>query len=126
MASVELSPEIVSGLLSNVGNLRAADVTKKAPAPQRSLIHDAVLGKGRNAPIVDKSFLEDLTGKINQVLDALNKSLHFQVHKSTKRIMVKVVDDSTGEVIREIPPTKFLDMVSKLEKLVGFVMDEKA
>ena len=99
---------------------------KNSPATQRSLVHDAVLGRGRNAPIIDKSFLENLSGKINTILDVLDKSLHFQVHKPTNQIVVRVVDDNTGEVIREIPPLKFLDMVSKLEKLVGFVMDEKA
>jgi flagellar protein FlaG len=34
------------------------------------------------------------------------------------------VNRETGEVIREIPPEKFLDMVAKLQELAGILVDE--
>jgi flagellar protein FlaG len=39
--------------------------------------------------------------------------------------MVKVIDRDTKEVIREIPPEKFQDLVAKLWELSGLVIDER-
>jgi flagellar protein FlaG len=49
----------------------------------------------------------------------------FSYHEATKRISVKIVDKDTNEVIREIPPEKTLDMISKMWELAGIVVDEK-
>ena len=49
----------------------------------------------------------------------------FSYHEATKRISVKIVDQDTNEVIREIPPEKTLDMISKMWELAGLVVDEK-
>ena len=56
----------------------------------------------------------------------MNTSVRYQVHKASKIITVQVVDDETGQVIREVPPAKFLDMMEKLQQLVGFIINEKA
>lgn len=125
MASVQNSPEVVQNLSANVaGSVAGAKAARGSP--QSSLVKDAVLGKSNNLPEPTSSLLKDLSGKVNLIFTALDKSLRFSVHDATNRIVVRVIDDSTGEVVREIPPTKFLDMVSKLEKLAGFIMDEKA
>ena len=49
----------------------------------------------------------------------------FSYHEATKRISVKIVDKDMNEVIREIPPEKTLDMISKMWELAGIVVDEK-
>ncbi|HEX3029893.1 MAG TPA: flagellar protein FlaG, partial [Clostridia bacterium] len=46
-------------------------------------------------------------------------------HQKTKQIMVKVIDSDTGDVIREIPPEKTLDMVAKMWEMAGIVVDER-
>ena len=52
-------------------------------------------------------------------------SAQFSYHEATKRISVKIVDNDTKEIIREIPPEKTLDMISKMWELAGLVVDEK-
>jgi flagellar protein FlaG len=47
------------------------------------------------------------------------------VHQKTKQISITVKDKDTGEVIREIPPEKTLDMVARLWKMAGILIDEK-
>ena len=125
MASVQNSPELVQNLPVKVAG-SAVGVKAGGGSQPSSLVRDAVLGKSKNLPEPTSSLLKDLSSKVDMIFDALGKSLRCSVHEATNRIVVRVVDDSTGEVVREIPPTKFLDMVSKLEKLAGFIMDEKA
>ncbi|NLC38259.1 MAG: flagellar protein FlaG, partial [Clostridia bacterium] len=49
----------------------------------------------------------------------------FSIHEATHEIMVKVFDRESGELIREIPPEKLLDMVAKLWELAGIMVDER-
>ncbi|EYE88794.1 flagellar protein FlaG [Fervidicella metallireducens AeB] len=69
--------------------------------------------------------LDSAVDKANKVLFKNNTHLKFQVHEKTKDIMVKVIDDKTGETLKEFPPEKILDMVAKLWEIAGIFVDEK-
>ena len=62
----------------------------------------------------------------NKAFRIVSTRFEFSIHEGTKEIMVKVIDEQTNEVIREIPPEKILDIVAKLWELVGIIVDEKA
>lgn len=72
------------------------------------------------------------TEKLIPALEKLNKTapifdfrFHFLVHEETKRIMVQIIDQETGEVLNEIPPEKVLDLVARIQELVGLLVDER-
>lgn len=75
------------------------------------------------------------TGKKNQQLqeavDKLKKNLNAQTeavfgfHEGTKRVMIKIVDKDTKDVIKEYPPEKTLDMIQKVWEMAGIMVDEK-
>lgn len=75
---------------------------------------------------VNEDELQKSIDKILKTLVGDSTSLKFDVHKETNTIMVKVIDNDTKEVIREIPPEKMLDMVASIWKLVGIIVDKKA
>ncbi|MCL6601866.1 MAG: flagellar protein FlaG [Paenibacillus sp.] len=70
-----------------------------------------------------------------QVIKALDRALHalqgphtmFEVsmHKETHTIMVKVLNKETGELIREVPPEKTLDLVANMMEIAGIIIDER-
>lgn len=49
----------------------------------------------------------------------------FSIHKSTNQIMIKIVDTTTQQVVKEIPSEKILDMIAKMCDLAGLFIDEK-
>lgn len=49
----------------------------------------------------------------------------FSVHEGTEKIMVKVIDERTDEIIREIPPEEILNMVAKIWELAGILVDKR-
>ena len=51
--------------------------------------------------------------------------LQFTVDKPTGEIMVTVKDESTGKVIREIPPQEVLNLAARLDAMVGLIFDQK-
>ena len=68
--------------------------------------------------------------QIKKALDELNRKQtnfisEFGIHEKTNRITVKIVDKTTKEVIKELPPEKMLDMIAKVWEYAGLVVDEK-
>ena len=43
----------------------------------------------------------------------------------TKRVSIKVFDDETDELIREVPPEKSLEALKKIWEIAGIIIDEK-
>lgn len=71
---------------------------------------------------------EQLIRKIEQAVKALQgptTSLEVSIHDKTHTIMVKVLNKETGELIREIPPEKTLDLVAKMMEIAGIIIDER-
>lgn len=70
--------------------------------------------------------------KVKNAVDDINKKIkqthtycQFAYHEATKRISITVKDADSGDVIREIPPEKTLDMIAKAWELAGLMVDEK-
>lgn len=49
----------------------------------------------------------------------------FSYHEATKRISIKIIDEDTDEVIKEIPPQETLEMIEKMWEMAGILVDEK-
>ena len=49
----------------------------------------------------------------------------FGIHDATNRVMIKIVDKDTKEVLKEYPPEKTLDMIAKVWEVAGLLVDEK-
>jgi len=69
--------------------------------------------------------------QLQQAVDKLKKNLNqqteavFGFHEGTKRVMIKIVDKNTKDVIKEYPPEKTLDMIQKVWEMAGIMVDEK-
>lgn len=65
--------------------------------------------------------------KLNKFLEGEKTHVEFERHDKFKsEFIVKIVDNETKEVIREVPPKKILDMVAKMCELAGVMFDKKA
>ena len=62
----------------------------------------------------------------NKELIAYDRRFEFSIHEKTKQIMVKIIDVTNDEVIREIPPEKILDLVAAIWEISGIIVDERA
>lgn len=76
--------------------------------------------------------IEQLTQEVKSTIDRTNEKLkimrtrcEFSYHEDINRIAIRVIDEETKEVIREIPPEKTLEAVRKMWELVGLLVDER-
>lgn len=61
----------------------------------------------------------------NQMIFKDDNRFEFKIHERTGRIMVKLVNNETNEIVKEIPPEKILDLVASIWDLVGILVDER-
>lgn len=62
---------------------------------------------------------------VNDFLVPLKTSVKFVFHEELQEYYVEVINEDTNEVIREIPPKKFLDMYAEMAKFMGLIIDKK-
>lgn len=102
-----------------------------SPQKQREEIQQKILNKDlreiekdATIPIAEKVVIEAIE-RANKAIEGAKKEFRFSIHEQTREIMVKVIDKEKGEVIREIPPEKILDMVAWLWEMAGIIVDER-
>lgn len=67
---------------------------------------------------------EQLANEVQAYLDEATKfELNFKVNDGTGKTVVQVLDKTTGQVIRQIPPEHLLQARNKLEELRGVLFD---
>lgn len=57
--------------------------------------------------------------------ELIDMHFRFKIHKPTNEIVVQIINSQTGEVVREFPPEKILNMISEFLKMAGLIIDEK-
>lgn len=83
------------------------------------------IARGKVGPVVNEERLNDLIERGNKILMRMDTHLQWTLHKNSHQMIVKVVDTQTNEVVREIPPEKYLDLVQNLCEQVGLFLDER-
>lgn len=79
---------------------------------------------GAHLPIGDEQLLRMMERAV-KALQGPHTSTEFSVHEATNTIMLKIMNSDTGELIREIPPEKTLDIVAKLIEVNGLLIDAR-
>ncbi|MFC4618561.1 flagellar protein FlaG [Camelliibacillus cellulosilyticus] len=82
-------------------------------------------GTNEQRKVVTKVDLEKAVDVVNQLMLPHHTDLHFVLHEKLNRYYVQVIDSTTDQVVREIPPKKFLDAQAAMLDLFGFLVDEK-
>lgn len=78
------------------------------PQSENSESDDAALGAVKQA--VDKG---------NSLFQEAKRNLQFEVDDATKKVVVKIVDNDSGEVVRQIPAEETLEFIRRMQELDG-------
>lgn len=74
---------------------------------------------------IGEEHLIRMIDKAVKSLQGPQTTLDISIHEKTHEIMVKVLNKETGELIREVPPEKTLDLVANMMEIAGIIIDEK-
>ncbi len=66
-----------------------------------------------------------ITELMENYVRSMQKDIKIKVDNETGDIMVKVISEDNGKVIREIPSEEMLDLAARMEELAGTIFDQK-
>ena len=109
-----------------VGSVITAGKNLAPPAQARSPSPSTVPQEAaKGAKPQDVAHMTEVVADIQKNLSMIhNVDLQFSVHEATGEIMVTVREESTGEVIREIPPSEMLDLAARIDEMVGLLFHQ--
>lgn len=81
--------------------------------------------KGANVSIADEQIVKAIDNAL-KAIQGPNTRFELSIHDETNWLMIKVFNKDTGELIREIPKEKRLDLIAQLREMTGLIIDEKA
>lgn len=119
---------------SNAEDTQSTTVQEVAKADKTINVVDDAKNKGNMAGSDNKEQpakeQQANAEQIRKAVEKLNKNMQhseaiFGIHEGTNRVMIKIVDRESKEVIKELPPEKTLDMIAKVWELAGIMIDEK-
>jgi len=86
----------------------------------------AIGGAVASAQVLAKAELERAVESLNESVQSHRRSLRFSVDEDSGRTVIRVVDPTTDEVIRQIPPEEVLDLARHLEDSAGALLRAEA
>lgn len=69
--------------------------------------------------------VEKVTDKLNRLMGIIDKRLEFRVDEKSQRVVVKIIDQQSGEVLNEIPSKQAMDMLDSFSDMVGLMVDKR-
>jgi len=73
----------------------------------------------------NKEAMESAAENLNKLMGLIDRKIEFSIHEQTQRVMVKVLQSDSGDVISEFPSEKLLDLYATLVEAIGIAVDEK-
>lgn len=71
------------------------------------------------------ALVDKLIQDVNEMRQGSTTHFEFKIHEKSGEVIVKLIDDETDEVVKEIPSEKMVELMSNLRELVGLCVDEK-
>ena len=77
------------------------------------------------APAETSKELAEAMEAVEIMMNVRNRSIQFVKDESSGANVIKVIDDNTGEVIRQLPSEELLGFMRNLTKMLGNFLDER-
>lgn len=106
---------------------RAVDDVKQADTQNQQRLQQNQYEKNNQevtAQPLEREQLEKVAQQLQDFMGEMNRSLQFQVDEDSGRDVIKVLDKSTGDVIKQYPSEEVLSLVSKLSETAGLLIDQ--
>jgi len=78
----------------------------------------------KNEPLTPEQ-LEKVAQQLQDFVGEMNHGLEFLVDKDSGRDVIKVIDKSSGDLVKQYPSEEVLTLVAKLSEMVGGFVDAK-
>lgn len=96
----------------------------RPPAPLQAAA-DAVAAVA-TAQAGNQNQIKKALEEVSRMVQSLGGSLEFSIDQQTGKTLVRIIDTSTNELIRQIPSEEMLTIARSLDKLQGLLLKQQA
>ena len=122
-ASERAEPSGAPSVLAGNQTEQKANTLAEAAQPVRAVAESET---------VEPKEIESAVDNMNELLEARGRQLQFQIDEETNRTVISVLDQESGDVIRQIPSEDVLKLIARmreagstLDGAVGVLIDSK-
>ena len=80
--------------------------------------------ESQQAKIIDPKEIRKVVDELNRLTAGFNEKVQFSLDQKTNRVIIKVMDRDTNEVISEIPGKYSLRLLEHFRENMGLFIDE--
>ncbi|MCK8094919.1 flagellar protein FlaG [Pseudoalteromonas sp. A3] len=73
---------------------------------------------------LEREQLEKVAQQLQEFMGEMSRSLQFRVDEDSGRDVIKILDKTSGDVIKQYPSEEVLSLVSKLSESAGILIDQ--
>lgn len=88
------------------------------------LEHKFVFENKTRAGEANSVSVEKIAAQLNELMRELDTKLSFAVDQTTNQIVIRVMNTSTNELIRQIPAEDMLRIAGRIKEMLGVVFDK--
>ena len=124
--------ESIPGTTLNMALAASAETrasSRSAPTSElaaNALVAPLAESKPAEKPPASEDQLKDAIKAANDFVQPINNAVEFSLDKESDKMIVKVVDTATKEVIRQFPSEEMLALAQALDKIQGLLIKQKA
>ena len=122
---VQGTEQIIMGKVTENTNRRDVKDTKRSDIDMNLRAKRDESGEEQPQVTRENMSAGEAIERINRTMDALNIRLKFEMHSDSGEYYVKVINEASDEVIRQIPAEKTLDLLAHVKRMVGVLVDQR-
>ncbi len=81
--------------------------------------------KEKNLEENEQKKVKSAITEVNDKIKHSKSEIEFEYHEKSHRVSIKIIDSTTREIIKEIPPEDTIKMVEKMWEMAGLLVDHK-
>jgi flagellar protein FlaG len=120
-----MSVQAVSASLPPQVSLEASAVAREAKAVVTPLGGQTAQSAQPAQPVSSEQ-LNAAVKSVREFVGTINNNLEFSINDDTQQVVVKIIDSSTKEVIRQIPSEEMVAMAKALDSIKGLFIKQTA
>jgi flagellar protein FlaG len=110
----------VSSVTTTMATTPARENDSQESAQTNPVVHSTATKKP------NKDQIDGMVHDLNKSMQEIGTHVSFSVDTETNRTIIKVIDTTTKEVVRQIPPENMLRVSENITKLLGLMVDQAA
>jgi flagellar protein FlaG len=87
---------------------------------------DTDLRASTPAPVATREVVEQAAARVKEVLRGTTSHLEIEVDPDLHKVVIKILNGESGEIIRQIPAQELLNLAKHLDEPKGLLLRERA